>query len=251
MTAQSRSTIAKTGKQNVRLSYFAIVSLLWPFVFAGGCKSPFDRTRDASGGGGTGAITGSGNLVVFSNELKTGGGAFLYPSGENQALSFNDTSNPISARSIRYTWNGQDVGGQHIFTGFDLMHTATQADYTPTRGRDLRAANYTKVTFYARGSLSANTFMKVEVADDGDPTTPAPCVALSPRGDLDDLFPATPCGRRDTITSDWRQYTIPISNSNLNPVKDFFKGTFVFLPGGGNIPGGGGTVYFDNIQYAP
>src|ERR1039458_9963935 len=71
-------------------------------LVAAGCKSPFDRTRDASGGGGTGTLSGSSNFVIFSDELKTGGGAFEYPGGENQSLSFADTSNPISRRSIRY-----------------------------------------------------------------------------------------------------------------------------------------------------
>ena len=229
------------------------LKLLPLLLLVAGCKSPLDRTRDASGGsGGTGVITGGANLVVFSNELKTGGGAFEYPGGDNQTLTFSDTSNPISARSIRYAWNGQDVASQHIFAGFDLMHTPTESTYASTPGRDLRAANYTKVTFYARGSLSANTFVKIEVADDGNTATPAPCVALSPDGSLDAVSPATPCGVRGTLSTNWGTYTIPISNSNLFPLKDFFKATFVYLPPGGtSLAGQGGTVYFDQIVYAP
>src|SRR5947207_2998733 len=89
------------------------------FLLAACNKSPFERTRDASGGGAVGSF-GSGNFVIFSNELKTGGGAFLYPSGEHQTLDFRDTSNSISQRSIRYNWDGQDVASQHAFAGFDL-----------------------------------------------------------------------------------------------------------------------------------
>jgi hypothetical protein len=227
----------------------AVMGVLAAILLAG-CKSPFDRTRDASSGGALGNFNTVANLVVFSNELKTGGGAFLYPSGENQSLTFGDTSNPVSARSIRYIWNGQAVGGQIDFAGFTLMHTPSQADYATTNGRNLSTTNYTKVTFYARGTLATNTFVKVEVADDGNSATAAPCVALSPNGDLDALAPATPCGVKAQIGSDWASYSIPVPNANLNPVKDFFKATIIFL-GGGSNPGGGGTVYFDQIEYKP
>src|SRR5207248_2556262 len=78
------------------LSSLLSVLVLSVFVLSEiGCKSPFDRTRDASSGGGLGTFGANGGLVVFSNELKTGGGSFFYPGGENQTISFADTSNPI------------------------------------------------------------------------------------------------------------------------------------------------------------
>ena len=49
-----------------------------------GCKkSPFDRTENATG---PAALAGfsSGNFALFRDELRTGGGAFLYPGGDNQ-----------------------------------------------------------------------------------------------------------------------------------------------------------------------
>jgi hypothetical protein len=219
-----------------------------------GCKSPFDRTRDASNGGATGTITGSRSLIVFSNELMTGGGAFLYPGGENQSLTFADTSNPVSARSIRYVWNGGNVssqfGPEHTFAGFDLMNTSTQADYgsASNTGRDLRAAGYTKVNFFARASLSSNTLVKVEVA--APSTNPAPCIAFSTDGTLDDTLPGgTPCGVKRAISSNWGSFTISIvPATHLGTVKDFFKATFIYVGAG---TGSGGTVYFDNIEYAP
>ena len=224
------------------------------------CKSPFDRTRDASRSGALGTFSTTGSLTVYSNELKTGGGAFIYPGGENQALSFSDTSNPVSARSIRYTWNGGDVSApgcpsdpQHVFAGFDLMHTPTQSTYDATPGRDLRQTNYTRVTFFARGTLTADTVIKVEAASSGTPPgcvppTPAPCVTLSTSGTEDDQ--STPCGSLDTLTTSWQPYTLVVANSDLAAIKDFFKATFVYN-GGGSLPGAGGTVYFDQIQYAP
>ena len=228
---------------------------LLPFslLLAGCNESPFGRTRDASGGGALGNFNSGSALVVFSSELKSGGGAFLYPGGENQTLSFSDTSNPLSARSIRYSWNGQDVAGQHVFAGFDLMHTPLLSQYDATPGRDLRSAGYTKVTFFARGSLSSNTFVKIEVADDGVSTThDANCVSLSVSGTDDAPDGAgLPCGRTDALAGDWRQYAIPVSPASLNPIKDLFKATFIFTPPfvGSTQPGQGGVVYVDQIQY--
>jgi hypothetical protein len=216
-----------TINENMRRSLSAFVILQSLIVIAvAGCKSPFDRTRDASGGGGTGAITGGTNLVVFSNELKTGGGAFLFPGGENQTLSFNDTSNPVSARSIRYVWNGGDVSAPgctpnplHVFAGFDLMHTALFSDYATTKGRDLHAAGYGKVTFFARGSLSANTVIKIEVAAPGSPpgcVTPpvVPCITLSTTGTDGD--PGSPTCSKGMLTSGWGSFMVTgITSSNL------------------------------------
>jgi hypothetical protein len=230
------------------------VSLLSLIVIAvAGCKSPSDSVKDASGGGALGTF-GNGNLVVFSNELKTGGGAFLYPGGENQILAFNDTTNPVSARSIRYTWNGGPVASQTVFAGFDLMHTPTQATYASTQGRNLSNASYHKVTFDARGSLSDRVIVKVEVDDDGDPATAAPCIVLSENGQ--DTDPNSPSCLLGKLTANWLQYPVTgVSiidfTSKLANVKDFFKATMICNQGGGNIPCQGGTVYFDTIQYTP
>jgi hypothetical protein len=240
-----------------RFSLFATrLSLLLLPLFLAGCKSPFPRTLDASGGGALNAF-GSGNFVVFSSELKTGGGAFLYPGGENQTLTFNDTSNPISARSIRYHWNGGDISSDqfgliHTFAGFDLMHTASQATYSSTVGRDLHLAGYGKATFFMKGTLSDNNYvLKVEVADDGDTGTAAPSVTYSNDGATGD--PGSPTCANRVMPSSWSQETItgitPGPAGNLANVKDFFKATFVYLSGG--AAGAGGTVYFDAIQYEP
>lgn len=234
-----------------------VVTLGFVFVMLAGCsKDPYDRTRDGSGGGALGRLGVISNLVVFSNELKTGGGAFEYPGGQNQVLDFADTSNPISARSIRYVWNGspaQAGSTDHTFAGFDLMHTTSLTDYSTTVGRDLRAAGYTKVTFYARGALSTNTTLKIEVADDGNTGTASPCLTLSTNG-TDNACTAGPLTLTPRqLTSSWQQYTLTFPTSSLAAVKDFFKATFVFTDPfvGNQNPGQGGTVYFDQIQYEP
>lgn len=219
-----------------------------------GCyKSPGERVHDASNGGALGRFGTVPTFVVFSDELKTGGGAFEYPGGENQALAFNDQSNPISRRSIRYSWNGQPAkvgSAEHVFAGFDLMHTIDQASYAATSGRDMRHAGYAKITFYARGELSTNTVLKIEAADDGIESTSAPCITLSANGSDDTLV--NPCGTTGTLSAGWQSYTISIPNPVLISVKDFFKATFVFSdPYVGAPPGQGGVVYFDQIEYQP
>jgi hypothetical protein len=207
--------------------------------------------------------------VIFDNELSSGGGAFLYPGGENQTLSFADRSNPLSQRSIRYSWNGGDVSWpgcspnpEHSFAGLDLMHTPTQTQYNSTPGRDLRQGGYNKVTFFARGSLASYTVLKIEVASPGVPagTCPgvvSPCLILSSDGVTTD--PGSPTCPADPkpLTGQWQQYTINVAPSNLTSVKDFFKATFIFenlpgcVPSVCTAPGQGGTVYFDVIQYQP
>ncbi len=224
-------------------------------VLSGCEKKPYDRTSNPGGGGGSGTF-GSTAYVIFSNELMSGGGAFEYPGAEGQSLVFNDRSNPISARSIRYSWTGERVNSQFLFAGFDLMHTATQADYSSTSGRNLSTSGYTRVKFYARGTLSTATFVKIEVADDGNTSTAnASCLSLSTSGTLDDGVNAgtTACGNTGTLTSDWKPFTITIVSpvTALTSVKDFFKATFIYndpTPGSQN-PGQGGTIFIDQIQY--
>ena len=195
-----------------------------------------------------------GALVIFRDELSSGGGAFLFPGGENQTLSFNDTSNPISKNSIRYVWNGGDVAGQHIFAGVDLMHTPTLATYTSTPGKDLRAGRFTRVTFDARGSLGAGVVAKVEVADDGNTGTPAPCLILSANGHDDDSHGPVPasCLNTASLTGNWQKYSISVTDQDLQSVKDFFKSTFIFkAPSDSAPPSSGGTIFFDDIEYQP
>jgi hypothetical protein len=229
-----------------QLTYLSLLTL--PLLFGGCKKSPIERTEDGSGAGALNGF-GSGNFVIFGDELQSGGGAFFYPGGENQLITFEDQSNPIGQRSIRYTWNGNTTGGQTTFAGFDLMHTPTQATYTSTSGRDLRAAGYTKITFYARGALASNNVLKIEAADDGENSTSAPCLVLSMNGS----DTATGCTNTAQLTSSWQVFTITIPNSALATVKDFFKATIIFTNPvvGSSVPGQGGTIYFDQIQYTP
>ena len=251
------------GRRGIVLLRSAIYLLPFAMLLAvAGCRNPFDRTRNASGGP-TGTIGNAGTFIIFGNELQSGGGAFEYPGSEAQSLTFNDTSNPYNSyRSIRYAWTGEAVAGQTIFAGFDLMYAISQALYNPSpsvKGLNLQATagkpNYTKVTFYARGSLSSNTVLKIEAAADGVSTDPDPCLTLSTAGNASDDV-CTIYGAHEllgippqALSTSWQKYTITIPITSLANVKDFFKATFVFTPAYGAPAGQGGAVYFDQIQY--
>jgi len=224
-------------------------------------RSPIDRVRSASGGA-VGTVTSATTFVVFSSELRTGGGAFEYPGGDNQTLSFEDRSDPLSNRSIRYFWNGQPAtsvpglsGSDGSFAGFTMMHTISESQYAGTPGRNLSAYGYSKITFYARGVLSSSTSLKIEGADDPTMATPISCVTLSSEGSSFDECAKNgdAAGDRKTLNGSWQPYTLRIySQSSLTSVKDFFKATFVYHFHLGSIPqppGQGGTVYIDQIQY--
>jgi len=224
-----------------------------------GCKSPFNRTQDSSSGPAS-TIGASGQYPIFNNELVSGGGAFEYPEGigNNLSLNFDDHSNPVGKRSIRFSWNGQPADGSglsatvtSIFAGVSLMHVPLFGNYTSTPGRDLRAAGYNTVTFQARGDLHTYTSVTIEA---GGPN-PAACITLSADGSVDNcgtLFPSE--GHlTGTLTSNWQTYNLPITNAQQSAIKDLFKATFVFAyptPGNTN-PGQGGTIYLDQIFYKP
>jgi hypothetical protein len=225
-------------RNNLRWTILMSVGLL----LASGCKSPFGRTQDSQSGP-AGSVGGSGQFTVFSNELTSGGGAFEYPGGDNLSLAFDDHSNPISRRSIRFSWTGQPTDGTtYTFAGVSFMHVPQFKDYNTTTPRDFRAAGYTQVSFYARASLSTFTSVKIEA---GGPTSA--CMTLSKDGTIDECGG----GLKRKISGDWGTYSLPVTSAQQSAIKDLFKATFIFdnpTPGSTN-PGQGGTLYLDQIFY--
>ena len=229
-------------------SSVCVLGLMFLLSVAGCKKSPFDRTRNGDPGA-AGAFGVAGGFGIFNGELSTGGGAFLYPGGENAGLSFADRSDPITARSIRFNWTGQptQAGGPGNFAGFDLMHTIDFGSYATTPGRNLTAANYSQAVFYFRGSLAADTYAKVEVAADGVSGPPADgCLILSTDGSNPE---AGTCPAVRTLTANWQQGMISIPHAALANVKDFFKVTLIYNQPSG--AGQGGVIYVDAINYKP
>lgn len=183
----------------------------------------------------------SGTWVIYDDEIKTGGDLMLYNTGA--IIDFKCTDNPHSGKDcIRYSWDGKpvytyDLGTtQSGFSGFSLICAPKQAQYS-TYSLDLSTAGYTKITFWARGSL--NSYVKLRVtANSTDPSQSK--LASGATGVWE-----------DTVTSSWVKYSLDIDNmtNNLAAAKDFVKINLVYAPGDdGPSQGNGGTVYLDDIE---
>jgi hypothetical protein len=55
---------------------------------------------------------------------------------------------------------------------------------------------------------------------------------------------------RGQLSGSWQRFSIPVTEQDLRAVKDFFKATFIYKTPSAPA-GGGGTVFFDRIEYAP
>lgn len=234
---------------------YLIAALL---LFSSCKKNPLDRI-DTAASGAMPTDSPSTAFVVYRNgEITSGGGAGLYPGSDEQTINFNDSG------AIRYMWTGRDVGGQHVFAGFDLCHSP---DLSPQwywwLGKDLSEHHFSKISFYIKGSLSKDTVVKIESPHDGiNPnagnkyiSSYRPCKVLSNDG-IEPIDPGTGfllC--RDgynpgalKLTSSWQKVTMSAPNEKFlwYNIRDFFKATFVFV---GNGTGSGGVIYVDKVQY--
>jgi hypothetical protein len=218
------------------------------FVFAGCSKTPVNDLVNPTAKNSTGIW--SGQWVIYDDELKTNGAVMLYTEGVG--LNFNCANNPHSGSNcIQFSWNGLPVLTyaslpshptdyiQSGFTGFGLICAPTVAQYF-TATRNLSLGGYTKITFWARGSLSVYTYLLVEAnfASGASPNVTQP-------GSGTGYW-------MGTVTSGWQQYTISIDNNtnNLSAATDFVKIIMVYDPpsGSNSTQGNGGTVYIDDIQ---
>ena len=208
-----------------------------------GCKrDPTDRLVDSNLSGSVPQI--SGIFHIFDDELKTAGGLGFVPGGENQSIDLRDQSSPRGGLAqIRYAWNGGEVfndgatppGFQHDFAGFSLLVSQDFTTNVSAPARNLSAANYTQLIFSIRGSLSANTTVKVDGPDDGDSTTSTTSRTLS----------------ASEVGSGWREYAIAIPIGDFSSIKVFVTFTLQYAqPPRTTVAGNGGVIYVDNIRYA-
>ena len=214
----------------------ARVLLIGSFLLVGCKRNPVDRLRDPYPGGSV-PLT-SGVFTIYKDELKTGGGFGFIPTGENQTIDSADTSSPrLTARSIKYSWNGQDVlhttdtVANHAFAGFSLCVSPDLATVNSTPGKNLMAPSYTTLKLFVRGSLSSDTRLRIEGPGD-NVLTPA-------RTEL------------TSLSSDWQEVSLPIPTaSDFSDVKIFLTISFQYSqPSGTTTPGEGGVVYLDDIRY--
>ncbi len=195
----------------------AILPLLF---FCFGCEpAPLDYLRDPRPDGATGIWTGQ--WLIYGDKLETGGGIVLVPDSGNQMinLSFHD---PERNNVIMYSWNGQDVAGQHEFSGVSFTVASSSKTYDITPPKDLSAGGYKKVTFYAKVNLSENTFVRF-------------------------TGPVTSFSVEQKVNCDWNRFTIFFEPHMLRTVREFFVISFHYT--GNNKSGNGGTVYVDDVRY--
>jgi len=225
--------------------FLNLLLVLWTSVLVIGCKkNPTDKLVNSINNGVV--PRSSGIFLIFKNELYTGGGISFVPGGENQSLSVQDQSSPqLDHWQLRYTWNGGDVTNfdvvpstpEHSFAGFTFPITISLAGLDVAKGKDLSGTppGYKSLKFFARGSLSEGTTLRVEGPDKNIPSDPTP-----------DRLNLT----SSEFTSDWKEFCLPITASRLSNVKTFILVTFQYAQTPRTtVPGNGGVVYMDDIRY--
>jgi len=190
----------------------------------------------------------TGIYTLYDDEIQTGGGLGFIPGGENQSIDLRDASSPRQTiNQIRYTWNGQDVTNsgtlQHLFAGFSFTITPDFTTYATAQPKNLNAsgANYSTLKMSIRGSLSSDTYLRIEGPDDGSGGTTRRESIHGSAGDF-------------SLTNNWQEITIPDAGSipagDFNSVKTYFTISFQFIqPIGTTAAGNGGTIYLDNIRF--
>ena len=225
--------------------------LIFPFLIITGCdKDPVNRLVNPSPASSTGVW--SGTWVLYDDELKTNGAVMTF--NEGATIDFNCTDNPRSGKKcIRYSWNGSPVltyasppsqpvnYTQSGFSGFSLICAQTLGAYS-TQTRNLALGGDTKITFWARGSLNANVYLRVEA---NFPSTATNVYEL--KSGATGVWMGVP-------SSTWTQYSLTIDPTVNNlAATDFVK--FILLydeDGNPDTPntsvGNGGTVFLDDIE---
>lgn len=220
-----------------------VVSLLMIPLFLGACRdNPVERLANPLTGGVV--PQSSGIYTIYDDELKTGGGLAFIPGGENQSIDLeNQEGERRSTNHIKYVWNGGNIFNsetgefQHLFAGFNLFITPDQAALATAAPKDLSGPGYTKLTFYIRGSLSHETWLRIQGPALGNEAS-------------DDLCVQTGCEELVSISSTWQRVEIPISSSRLSSMKVFVTFSFQYQqPPRTDPAGNGGVIYLDDIRY--
>jgi len=184
----------------------------------------------------------SGIYSLYRDQLLTGGGLGLFPTGDNQSIDLQDQSAPTRTLvQMRYDWNGQDIYHEefdvleHTFAGFSLVITQDFTGLESATPKDLSGPGYTKLKFSARGVLSQNTTLLIEGPDNA--TSRADRTSLELDG--------------SQLTSNWADYTLDnIPAGHFADVRVFVSFSFQYeQPPRTTVPGGGGAVYIDDIRY--
>lgn len=196
------------------------------FVFLFGCSkyNPLDKLINPEEKSATGRW--SGEFVIYDDELKTGGGIMFLSSADNQTLDFNFRENPYSGKKcIKYSWNGKSVYDytrkiyQANWCGWAFIVGKDWTEYNKIR--NFSSVNYSKISLWVRGSLSANTKIKFESYN------------RDTHSDIE-------------LTDSWQKIEFKITG-NQSEIKEYLKIIFEYL---GSGEGNGGIVYIDEIKFS-
>ncbi|MBU1077821.1 MAG: hypothetical protein KKH98_11050 [Spirochaetes bacterium] len=189
-----------------------------------------------------GAFTSTWGIkwTLYDDELNTiGGDVLYYPSNPGSAVMLLENKENSSAYSgkkyFSLYWSGDPIYWEadppdnptntyeYSFSGISLIHATRPDYYDTTEPLDLTDANYTRVTFYARGVLSTGVKVKFE----------------GPNGALLDNV---------NLTTAWQKFEMALTD--LNNIRDFFKVT-IYYPAAevGGPQSSGGYVDFDLVSY--
>ncbi len=202
-----------------------VLNLLIVFLLACCDETPLSYLHDSRKEGEMGKWTGS--WTIYDDDLHTGGGIMLTPSDEHQSVDiyYEDKNAPRGSKVLKYSWDGQDVAGQHIWCGIDLSVASNWRTYDLTPGKNLNQGGYTMITFAAKVILSENTTVEFR--------GPIPSAKV-----------------HYTVSCDWKRDTISLVPNGLKNARDFFVIVFMYSQSSGNKnSGNGGTVYVDDIKY--
>jgi hypothetical protein len=223
-----------------RLALLPIVVL---FLVAGCEKNPANRfVNPAPAQNPTG--TYSGQWIIYDDELKTGGTVMFLTSSDGQQFNLSCYDNPHSGtKCIEYSWDGRNVtayGGtadsisssssiENTWCGFSFIAANSIASYNSVT-KNLALGGYTKMTFWARGTLNSNVSLRLE-SNNGGPNSVSGSDAIE----------------TGTLSSSWQYYEFSVTPAAA--AKDFVRVILKFNQSANlDAPNGnGGTVFLDDI----
>ncbi|MCK4532702.1 hypothetical protein KAU39_02860 [bacterium] len=216
----------KVYSKIVQRSFKYIIFL--PLIFIVGCElNPLNKltnpTLDESLGN-----TSWNDWVVYDDDLKGVGGTIYMtgPQGQNMDFRVTGQSPPQGDMCMKYSWTGEDVYDyewnimHHGYCYLSLIVDEDSQSFGSTY-RDFTPGGYTKITFWAKGALSADTTV----------------VFTGPHGEEVVV---------NNLTNTWKQHEITLTQ--LTSITAYFTIGFNYS-GGDDIPGVGGFVYVDDIRY--
>jgi hypothetical protein len=220
-----------------KVSSILLAAVLISFFSLSACdKRPVNRLVNP--GVENGAVTWPVPWVLYADEIKTGGTVMSFTTQEGQLLDFASRDNPHSgSRCIKFSWDGSAVTQyvplrrEAFFVGFSLIVADTVDKYLATI-KDISPGGYTKIKFWARGSLNSSVHLRLE-SSNGDSTSTYPNNAWESNS------------TDQVLTSNWQSFSFNVTGS-LTSTLYFVNIVLKYDQATGQ--GNGGTVFLDDIE---